>query len=52
MCLVIVGHPLDLIKVKLQTGGQYNGIADVAVKTLRNEGVSVFTIRGPFPDEA
>ena len=39
MCLVVVGHPLDLIKVKLQTGGQYKGIADAAAKTLRAEGV-------------
>lgn len=40
MCLVIVGHPLDLIKVKLQTGGQYKGVVDVAAQTLRSEGVS------------
>ncbi|CAM9690761.1 unnamed protein product [Ectocarpus sp. 12 AP-2014] len=38
MCLVIVGHPLDLLKVKLQTGGQYKGVADAAAKTLRAEG--------------
>lgn len=38
-CLVVVGHPLDLIKVKLQTGGQYKGIADVAKTTLKAEGV-------------
>lgn len=42
MCLVIVGHPLDLIKVKLQTGGQYKGVADAAAKTLRSEGVSIW----------
>lgn len=40
ICLVIVGHPLDLLKVKLQTGGQYKGVADAAAKTLRSEGVS------------
>lgn len=40
MCLVIVGHPLDLIKVKLQAGGgQYKGALDAATKTLRSEGV-------------
>ncbi|CAM9143832.1 unnamed protein product, partial [Ectocarpus sp. 6 AP-2014] len=38
MCLVIVGHPLDLLKVKLQTGGQYKGVADAAAKTLQAEG--------------
>lgn len=37
---MIVGHPLDLIKVKLQTGGHYKGAADAAAKTLRSEGVS------------
>lgn len=36
---MIVGHPLDLIKVKLQAGGQYKGAADAAAKTLRVEGV-------------
>jgi hypothetical protein len=40
MCLVLVGHPLDLIKVKLQTGDQYKGMADVAAQTLKKEGVS------------
>lgn len=39
MCLVIVGHPLDLIKVKLQTGGQYKGVLDTATQTIRKEGV-------------
>lgn len=43
MCLVIVGHPLDLLKVKLQTGGQYKGVADAAAKTLSAEGVSGLT---------
>ncbi|CAN0517136.1 unnamed protein product, partial [Ectocarpus sp. 8 AP-2014] len=32
------GHPLDRLKVKLQTGGQYKGVADAAAKTLRAEG--------------
>lgn len=44
MCLVIVGHPLDLIKVKLQTGGQYKGIADAAAQTLKREGVSRYVL--------
>jgi len=44
-CLVMVGHPLDLIKVKLQTmqvvPGQeppYKGLVDCAQKTIRKEG--------------
>mmetsp|Transcript_33283 Transcript_33283/g.43891 ORF Transcript_33283/g.43891 Transcript_33283/m.43891 type:complete len:314 (+) Transcript_33283:69-1010(+) len=44
-CLVMVGHPLDLIKVKLQTmtivpgkDPPYKGLIDCAQKTLRREG--------------
>ena len=47
-CLVLVGHPLDTIKVRLQTmpkplPGQsplYLGTLDCAKKTVRNEGFS------------
>eukprot|EP00041_Stephanoeca_diplocostata_P002174 m.24094 g.24094 ORF g.24094 m.24094 type:complete len:268 (+) comp13013_c0_seq6:219-1022(+) len=41
MSLVFVGHPLDTIKVKLQTAeaGQYSGIVDVARKTMKADGV-------------
>lgn len=40
VCLVIVGHPLDLIKVKLQTGGtRYKGIGDATRSIVRTEGV-------------
>ncbi|CAM9708615.1 unnamed protein product [Ascophyllum nodosum] len=42
VCLVLVGHPLDLIKVKVQTGKHNKGIADVAVKILRSEGLLGF----------
>lgn len=46
MCLVTAGHPLDTIKVRLQTqptpkpGEQllYKGTWDCALKTVRNEG--------------
>lgn len=48
MCLVLAGHPFDLIKVRLQTmvvqPGQappFTGALDCARKTLRAEGVSV-----------
>jgi hypothetical protein len=44
-CLVLVGHPLDTIKVRLQTmpsaapGAQpiYTGTWDCATKTIKNE---------------
>eukprot|EP01095_Lingulamoeba_sp_RSL-Kostka_P014074 TRINITY_DN600_c0_g1_i1.p1 TRINITY_DN600_c0_g1~~TRINITY_DN600_c0_g1_i1.p1 ORF type:complete len:296 (+),score=91.99 TRINITY_DN600_c0_g1_i1:63-950(+) len=47
MCLVLVGHPLDTIKVRLQTmpvpkigeSPLYKGSIDCAMKTVRNEGV-------------
>ncbi|XP_002742122.1 mitochondrial carnitine/acylcarnitine carrier protein-like [Saccoglossus kowalevskii] len=47
VCLVFTGHPLDTIKVRLQTQplpgpGQsvlYKGTFDCALKTIRNEGV-------------
>ena len=46
MCLVLAGHPFDLVKVRLQTmtvapGGvaPYKGALDCATKTLRAEGV-------------
>ncbi|XP_018022069.1 mitochondrial carnitine/acylcarnitine carrier protein-like, partial [Hyalella azteca] len=42
MCLVASGHPLDTIKVRLQTQSKtqplYNGTWDCAVKTVRAEG--------------
>ncbi|KAH8273594.1 hypothetical protein KR018_002669 [Drosophila ironensis] len=50
MCNVIVGHPLDTIKVRLQTmplpqPGQrvrYKGVVDCAVQTFRSEGFRGF----------
>eukprot|EP00794_Sanderia_malayensis_P006983 gene6983-7768_t len=47
MSLVFAGHPLDTIKVRLQTqpiptagqAPQFNGLFDCAKKTIRNEGV-------------
>jgi solute carrier family 25 carnitine/acylcarnitine transporter 20/29 len=38
--LVIVGQPLDTIKVRLQTdkGGIYKGVVDCAMTTIRKEG--------------
>ncbi|XP_039479115.1 mitochondrial magnesium exporter 1 [Drosophila santomea] len=50
MCNVLVGHPLDTIKVRLQTmptplPGQpprYKGVIDCAARTFRHEGVRGF----------
>lgn len=39
MCLVAVGHPLDTIKVRLQTSNEYKGMVDCFTKTVKNEGV-------------
>ncbi len=50
VCIVLVGHPLDTIKVRLQTQPKvgpgesplFTGTVDCAMKTIRNE-VSLFT---------
>ena len=40
ICAVLVGHPFDLVKVRLQTAekGVYSGAIDVARKTIAREG--------------
>lgn len=38
ICLVISGHPLDTIKVRLQTSTQYKGLVDCASQTIKKEG--------------
>lgn len=40
VCAVIVGHPFDLVKVRLQTAekGVYSGAMDVVRKTVAREG--------------
>jgi len=40
ICCVLVGHPFDTLKVKLQTAppGTYTGIADAVKKTLAKDG--------------
>ncbi len=42
MSLVFVGHPLDTLKVRLQTApkGMYSGILDCAKQTVRADGVA------------
>lgn len=41
ICAVVVGHPFDLVKVRLQTAerGVYNGAVDVVRKTIAREGL-------------
>ncbi|KAG5368938.1 Mitochondrial carnitine carrier [Yarrowia sp. C11] len=40
ICAVLVGHPFDLVKVRLQTGspGQYKGAMDVVGKIVKTDG--------------
>jgi solute carrier family 25 carnitine/acylcarnitine transporter 20/29 len=40
ICAVVVGHPFDLVKVRLQTAekGVYTGAMDVVKKTIAREG--------------
>ena len=42
LCAVIVGHPFDLVKVRLQTAekGVYAGAMDVVRKTVAREGLA------------
>lgn len=41
VCAVLVGHPFDLVKVRLQTAekGVYTGAVDVVRKTVAREGL-------------
>ena len=42
ICAVVVGHPFDLVKVRLQTAekGVYSGALDVVRKTVAREGLA------------
>lgn len=42
VCAVVVGHPFDLVKVRLQTAeaGVYKGAMDVVRKTVAREGLA------------
>lgn len=41
VCAVVVGHPFDLVKVRLQTAeaGVYKGAMDVVKRTVAREGL-------------
>ncbi|PWA00616.1 hypothetical protein BB558_003338 [Smittium angustum] len=38
MCLIAAGHPLDLVKVRIQTSNEYKGTFDGLYKTWSKEG--------------
>lgn len=38
ICLVLAGHPLDLIKVRLQTSTEYSGAMECFRKTFQKDG--------------
>ena len=42
VCAVVVGHPFDLVKVRLQTAekGVYSGAVDVVKRTVAREGLA------------
>ncbi len=42
VCAVVVGHPFDLVKVRLQTAekGVYSGAIDVVRRTIAREGLA------------
>ena len=42
VCAVVVGHPFDLVKVRMQTAekGVYTGAIDVVKKTIAKEGLA------------
>jgi solute carrier family 25 carnitine/acylcarnitine transporter 20/29 len=42
VCAVVVGHPFDLVKVRMQTAqkGVYSGAMDVVRKTIAREGLA------------
>jgi len=50
VCAVLVGHPFDLVKVRMQTAekGVYTGALDVVRKTVAREGLR--RVRRPYDD--
>ena len=48
VCAVVVGHPFDLVKVRLQTAekGVYSGAMDVVRKTIAREGALRVSLPG------
>lgn len=46
---LVLGHPFDTVKVRLQTQSTYQGIVDCVVKTYRHESVLGFFKGMSFP---
>ncbi|XP_051687392.1 solute carrier family 25 member 45 [Oryctolagus cuniculus] len=46
---LVLGHPFDTVKVRLQTQNRYRGIVDCSVKILRHESVLGFFKGMSFP---
>jgi solute carrier family 25 carnitine/acylcarnitine transporter 20/29 len=48
---VVVGHPFDLVKVRMQTAekGVYSGAMDVVRKTIAKEGMARVSLEGSVP---
>ncbi|XP_066575062.1 solute carrier family 25 member 45 [Amia ocellicauda] len=46
---LIVGHPMDTVKVRLQTQSTYRGIVDCVIRTYQYEGISGFFKGMAFP---
>ncbi|KAM8939788.1 solute carrier family 25 member 45 [Pelodytes ibericus] len=46
---LVVGHPIDTVKVRLQTQSRYHGILDCILKTYRKETISGFFKGMSFP---
>ncbi|KAM4722231.1 solute carrier family 25 member 45 isoform 2-T2 [Rhinophrynus dorsalis] len=46
---LVVGHPIDTVKVRLQTQSKYHGILDCVIKTYRKETILGFFKGMSFP---
>jgi solute carrier family 25 carnitine/acylcarnitine transporter 20/29 len=40
VCIILVGHPLDLIKVRMQTGAVHQGVISMFVNTFKETGIT------------
>jgi solute carrier family 25 carnitine/acylcarnitine transporter 20/29 len=40
VCIILVGHPLDLIKVRMQTGAVQQGVLSMFVNTFKETGIT------------
>lgn len=50
VCQLVVGHPLDTMKVKIASGGAYSSLGDAITKTFRADGFAGFYrgVASPF----